>query len=326
MESGTIWTPSQLYGIANIDKQPCDRQMPCKGRNLSTAPGRICCPWYPQGPDGRKTLLVIAKPLFLFTYTFLNRRDFDLQWKIASSLYYLFLQLGSYDGWRIPHRGSSSGELTGGGKRHSHLRVRGNGAASMTLVSSSSQLPITQHMGRNSLNAETVKSHKGFRCCPACSSINVCLRGAMHQRIGRGNIPCVVSPHLQGARLALQLVHQGDGILYPVGRPVLGDSLPFLLTSTADKELLGDSEALGAVHIFAQCFYRTQQCQGWTCLLRGSACRFTTWLQKGVVGTLGTYPGQGLTPLKSNLEDREIPGGFKLLAPLKNLTMRSCFP
>ncbi len=25
----------------------------------------------------------------------------------------------------------------------------------------------------------------------------------------------------------------------------------------------------------------------------GSACRFTTWSQKGVVGTLGTYPGRG---------------------------------
>jgi len=27
---------------------------------------------------------------------------------------------------------------------------------------------------------------------------------------------------------------------------------------------------------------------------RGSACRFTTWSRKGVVGTLGTYPGRCL--------------------------------
>ncbi len=27
---------------------------------------------------------------------------------------------------------------------------------------------------------------------------------------------------------------------------------------------------------------------------RGSACKFTTWSLKGVVGTLGTYPGRGL--------------------------------
>ncbi len=27
---------------------------------------------------------------------------------------------------------------------------------------------------------------------------------------------------------------------------------------------------------------------------RGSACKFTTWSLKGMVGTLGTYPGRGL--------------------------------
>ncbi len=60
----------------------------------------------------------------------------------------------------------------------------------------------------------------------------------------------------------------------------------------------------------------------------GSACRFTTWSRKGVVGTLGTYPGQERclsrqvfqldwvqrlkgTPLKSNQDDREVPGGHQ---------------
>jgi len=38
-----------------------------------------------------------------------------------------------------------------------------------------------------------------------------------------------------------------------------------------------------------------RESQGWVCLLRGSACRLTTWSQFiGEVGTLGTYPGQGL--------------------------------
>ncbi len=68
-----------------------------------------------------------------------------------------------------------------------------------------------------------------------------------------------VSPHPQGARLALQLVRQGDGLHYPVGQPLFGDSLPFLQTSVAEKELLRVSEALGAVHVYAQCSYRTQQ-------------------------------------------------------------------
>ncbi len=120
-------------------------------------------------------------------------------------------------------------------------------------------LPVTQHTGRNWLNAETVKSCEGVRCRPARSSTFVCQRSAVHQRIGGGNTPSGVSPHPQGTWLALRLVLQGDGIHYPVGQPLLGDSLPFLLSSVADKELFGTSEAPGAVHVYAQCSYRTQQ-------------------------------------------------------------------
>ncbi len=119
---------------------------------------------------------------------------------------------------------------------------------------------------------------------------------------------------------------------------------------------------------------------------RGSACKFTTWSLKGVVGTLGTYPGRGLRTTwesagpnsrhESSTEnacrsptllteanavrstvfnDRNLSstdcrgskgssfkavrtegrsqegtrwgrGGFNLLAPLRNLTTKSCFP
>ncbi len=44
------------------------------------------------------------------------------------------------------------GNWTGGEKRHSYPRVRGNGAASVTPASSSRPLPVTQHTGRNGLN------------------------------------------------------------------------------------------------------------------------------------------------------------------------------
>ncbi len=134
----------------------------------------------------------------------------------------------------------------------------------MTPASSSRQLPVTQHTGRNWLNAETVESREGVRCRPARSSTDVCQRGAVRQRIGGGNTPCGVSPHPQGARLALRLVR----IHYAVGQPLFGDSLPFLLTSVADKELLRASEAPGAIHVYAQCSYGTQQHQGWICFLR----------------------------------------------------------
>ncbi len=57
--------------------------------------------------------------------------------------------------------------------------------------------------------------------------------------------------------LTLQLVGQGDGINYPVGQSLLGDSLTFLLTSVADKELLRASEAPGEVHVYAQRSYES---------------------------------------------------------------------
>ncbi len=151
------------------------------------------------------------------------------------------------------------GELNWGRKRRSYPRVRGNGAASVTPASSSRPL-LTQHMERNWLKAEIVESCEGVRCRPARSSADVCQRGAVRQRMGGGNTPGGVSPHPQGARLALRLVRQGDGLHYPVGQPLFGDSLPFLLPSVADKELLGASDAPGAVHVYAQCSYGTQQC------------------------------------------------------------------
>ncbi len=79
------------------------------------------------------------------------------------------------------------------------------------------------------------------------------------QRMGGGNTPGGVSPRPQGARLALRLVRQGDGLHYQVGQPLFGDSLPFLLPSVADKELLGASDAPGAGHVYAQCSHGTQQ-------------------------------------------------------------------
>ncbi len=77
--------------------------------------------------------------------------------------------------------------------------------------------------------------------------------------MGGGNTPGGVTPHPQGALLALGLVRQGDGLHYPVGQPLFGDSLPFLLPSVADKELLRASDVPDAVHVYAQCSYGTQQ-------------------------------------------------------------------
>ncbi len=175
------------------------------------------------------------------------------------------------------HHGSLSGELhLDEEKRRSHPRVRGNGTASVKLASSSRHLPYYQHTGRNWLNVETLKPCESVRCHPARSSTDVCQRGTVSQCIGEGNSPCEVSPHPQGAWLALGLVQQGDGIHYPVGQPLLGDSLPLLLISVADKELLRAPKAQSAVHVYVQRSYGTQQCQVGSASSEGSACRFKT--------------------------------------------------
>ncbi len=64
-------------------------------------------------------------------------------------------------------------------------------------------------------------------------------------------------------------------------------SLPFLLTSVADKELLRASEAPGVVHVHAQCSYGTQQRQGWICLLRGQCLQVHHLIAERRGGNLG---------------------------------------
>ncbi len=174
------------------------------------------------------------------------------------------------------HQGSPSGELNWGRKRRSYPRVRGNGAASVTPSSSSRPL-LTQYTGRNWLNAKIVESCEGVRCRPARSSAGVCQRGTVRQRMGGGNTPGGVSPHPQGARLALRLVRQGDGLHYPVGQPLFGDSLPFLLPSVADKELLSELLMLRVrVTYMRNALTGHSNAKAGSASSEGSACRFTT--------------------------------------------------
>ncbi len=120
-------------------------------------------------------------------------------------------------------------------------------------------------------------------------------RGAVRQRIGRGNTPCGVSPQPPWGTARLGMVRQGDGIHYPVGQPLLGDSLPFLLTTVTDKELLRASEAPGAVHVYAQCSYGTQQRQGWVCLLRRQCLQVHHLIAEGRGGNLGHVSRPGVS-------------------------------
>ncbi len=137
--------------------------------------------------------------------------------------------------WRNSTRVRHPGNWTGGGKMRSHSRVRGNGKRD------TGQLfpPITCYTTHGKRLAQGRDCKIWWMCSVSPNT-------------------CGVSPHPRGARFALRLVSQGDGIHYPVGQSLLGDSLPFLLISMANKKLLRASEALSAVHIYVQCSYGTQ--------------------------------------------------------------------
>ncbi len=57
----------------------------------------------------------------------------------------------------------------------------------------------------------------------------------MSQRPGERHTSYRVSSQPERARHTLCLISQGDGIHYPVGHPLLGDSIPFLPASVTDK-------------------------------------------------------------------------------------------
>ncbi len=84
-----------------------------------------------------------------------------------------------------------------------------------------------------------------------------------------------VSPQPHGAWLALRLVRQGDGIHYPVGQPLFGDSCPFLLTSVADScsELL--KLRVRSTYMSIALTGHSNAKAG-SAFSEGSACRFTT--------------------------------------------------
>ncbi len=124
------------------------------------------------------------------------------------------------------NQGSPSGELNWGRKKV--LVYLGEGEWRSKRDTGQFFPPITYPTHRKKLAQRgDCRILRRCSCRPACSSADVCQRGAVRQRMGGGNTPGGVSPHHQGAWLALRLVRQGDGLHYPVGQPLFGDSLPF---------------------------------------------------------------------------------------------------
>ncbi len=123
---------------------------------------------------------------------------------------------------------------------------------------------------------------EGGRCRPARSSADVCQRGAMCQRMGGGNTPSGVSPHAQGARLALRLVRH---LHYPVGQAFVWRQ-PSLSADLRGRQRAAQSFWSVSTYMHNALKGHSNAKAG-SASSEGSACRFTTWSRKGVVGTLG---------------------------------------
>ncbi len=220
--------------------------------DLPTGPAQIRS-WYPQGSEGSITLLEIAKPLFLSPQDFLTEGISTFNERLLQVFPICCYSLAVTMGRRAFRRRhplvsdcSTQSDCGGCWRNSTRVRRLGNllGEEKGTRIPGWGgmapqawhwpALPTTYLLPNT--REETGSTQRRFSVCrPARSSADVCQRGAVCQCIGGGNTPCGVSPHPQGAQLALGLVLQGDGIHYPVGQPLLGDSLPFLLTSVADK-------------------------------------------------------------------------------------------
>ncbi len=101
-----------------------------------------------------------------------------------------------------------------------------------------------EYMREHSLYTKAIKPSKRVWCSPARSSTYICQRGALRQRPGGSNTPCRVCSQTKGAGYTLGLIRQDGGIHYPVGQPLLEDSLSLLLASVTDEELLWGPKAL----------------------------------------------------------------------------------
>ncbi len=97
-------------------------------------------------------------------------------------------------------------------------------------------LPVWgENTGGNRFHRKAIESSECVRGRPARSPTIICQRGAMSQHPGGRHTSYRVSSQPERARHTLCLISQGDGIHYPVGHPLLGDGISFLLASVTDK-------------------------------------------------------------------------------------------
>ncbi len=259
------------------------------------------------------------------------------------------------------HQGSPSGELNWGRKRRSYTRVRGNGAASVTPASSSRPL-LTQHTGRNWLNAEIVESCEGVRRRPARSSADVCQRGAVRQRMGEGNTPTPrrrprlssgptsvwrqpsLSAALRGRQRAARSFWR-SGCGSRICAMLLRDTATLRLDLPPPRAVLAGSppdrgrawwEPWARIHVLNVLNTRHSSLteNAWrsptrlmeVSMVRSAVLRDRNFSSIESSGSKGPLWSPARTIERSQEGTRGGLEGFILLAPFRNLTMRSCFP
>ncbi len=150
-------------------------------------------------------------------------------------------------------------------------------------------------MGRNWLNAETVESCEGVLCRPARSSADVCQRGAVRQHMGGGYTPSEVSPHPQGAHGSpWDWYAKATTSTIQWANLCLETAFPFCWLSWQTKSCSELLKLQVRSTYMRNALTGHSKAKAGSASSEGSACRFTTWSRKGVVGTLGTYQGRGL--------------------------------
>ncbi len=137
----------------------------------------------------------------------------------------------------------------------------------------------------NRFHTKAIESSECVRGRPARSSTNICQWGATSQRPGGRYTSRRVSSQPERARHTLCLISQVMASTIQWAILCLEMALPFLPASVTEQELVWGPEALRPVNVVSQCSDGTSKARAGLPPPGGSACRLTTGL---VVGTLGT--------------------------------------
>ncbi len=149
-----------------------------------------------------------------------------------------------------------------------------------------------QYTGRNWLNAKIVESCEGVRCRPARSSADVWCRCANAWEEATLLVEWALTPRGHGSPCDWYAKATASTIQW--ANLCLETAFPFCCPPWQTKRCSELLTLRVRVTYMRNAPTGHSNAKAGSASSEGSACRFTTWSRKGVVGTLGTYPGRGL--------------------------------